>query len=155
MVLREEQEEQRAGQLHHGCQQPHGPTQPFCRWKGTKAAPAAPPHPPRTCTASLPRAHVRFVHHCQLFFFLCPKMPLAHSFPPPFPLPHLLPNLSQHLSSLLPLPNPSSCYSSCLPCHSLLPLLPTALPSKCPDTETTEKSHGDIYNHLFTLVPQG
>lgn len=47
---------------------------------------------------------------------------------------HSLPKLSQHPSSLLSLPSPGSCYSSHHPCCSLLP---TPLPSKCPNTQTS------------------
>ena len=100
------------------------PAQPCPRWRGMKAAPVAPLHPPKTCTALLSRAHVP-CHHCQISSH-CLKMPPVHSFLPPFPLPHPLPNPSQCLFSLLPLPNPRSCYSSCLP------LLSPALLSRCP-----------------------
>jgi len=97
-------EEQRPGQ------QPPVPAQPFPGQRGMKAAPAAPPHSPKTCTALLSTVCTHFARHCQLLSH-CLKMPLVHSFPPCHPLP----DLSQHLSSLLPLPNSGSCYSSCLP----------------------------------------
>lgn len=112
--------------------------QPFPKWKGIKTIPTVPLHPPKAGTALLSRAHAHFAHHCQLFSHWL-KMPPVHSFPPPFPLPHPLTNLSQRLPPLLPLPNPGSCYSSCLHCRSLLPLLPTPFPSKCPHIQTRKK----------------
>lgn len=104
------------------------PAQPFPRWKGTKATPAALLHPPKTCTALLSRAHIQFTHHCQLFSH-CLKISPIHSFPPPFPLPHPLPNLSQCLPLSCPFLTPvlathPASHRSLLPLLSCCPLLP-------------------------------
>lgn len=106
--------------------------QSFPNWgghKGHTGSPsvstlAAPLHPPKTCPAVLSR-HMH-IWPTTASFFLTLKMPPIHSFLPPFPLP--LPSLRQCPSSLLPLPNSNSSYTSYAP--SLSPALTVMLPSQ-------------------------